>query len=550
VRIAIYARYSSDLQKEASIEDQVRLCRERADQLGGEVVKVYTDAAISGTRLQNRPGIGSLLEDIHAQPPPFDTVISEALDRLSRDQEDIAGLFKRLAHLDIKILTLSEGEVNELHIGLKGTMNALFLKDLAAKVRRGQRGRAEARRAAGGLSYGYSVVRNIGSDGEIERGLREIEPAQAAVIQRIFKEYVSGCSPRAIAVNLNREGIPSPRGGTWNASTINGHRRRLHGILQNPLYAGQMIYGRLTYRKNPETGARELRLVPPEKWVRVEMPELRIVSADLWEAAQNKRNQHSTDRPHKARRPRHLLSGLVRCGACGGAYTMRSSDRLGCVAHRESGTCSSARTITLIELERRVLGGLKERLLAPDVFAKFTDEYSAELLRLKAGRSEQEISLERRLASASRRIDRIVEAIEEGTASRTLRSRLGALEVEKQQFDAERQALDVTPQLVDLHPNLPKMYRRQLANLEVTLEQSPTERAAVGQILRSIIERITVHPGAKRGETEIEVEGCIAAILEFARQPSGGSKPSKSVAMMVPRGGIEPPTRGFSVRFQ
>jgi DNA invertase Pin-like site-specific DNA recombinase len=74
----------------------------------------------------------------------FTHLYAEALDRLSRDQEDVAGLFKRLRHVDVTLITLSEGEISELHVGLKGTMNALFLKDLADKVRRGQRGRVGA----------------------------------------------------------------------------------------------------------------------------------------------------------------------------------------------------------------------------------------------------------------------------------------------------------------------------------------------------------------------------------------------------------------------
>ena len=212
MKAVIYARYSSDLQSKASIEDQVRVCRERADKMDFEVVDVFTDPALSGSRLQNRPSIQKLLERARA-PGSFDVVITEALDRLSRDQEDIAGLFKRLAHLDIRIHTLSEGDINELHVGLKGTMNALFLKDLANKVRRGQRGRAEASRAAGGLSYGYRVLREIGANGEVERGRREIDPEAARIIRRIFEEYVAGRSPRAIAADLNREGVPSPRGG-------------------------------------------------------------------------------------------------------------------------------------------------------------------------------------------------------------------------------------------------------------------------------------------------------------------------------------------------
>src|ERR1700730_2584960 len=77
--------------------------------------------------------------------------------RLSRDQEDIAGLYKRMAYADVKIVTLSEGEVTHLHVGLKGTMNALFLKDLADKTRRGQRGRIELGKSGGGNAYGYET---------------------------------------------------------------------------------------------------------------------------------------------------------------------------------------------------------------------------------------------------------------------------------------------------------------------------------------------------------------------------------------------------------
>ena len=129
MRAAIYARYSSDLQSEASIEDQVRLCRERGERDGHEIIQVFNDYAISGSNLINRPGILSLMAA--AKDGLFELVYAEALDRISRDQEDIAAIYKRLAHNNIKIVTLSEGEVNELHVGLKGTMNAMFLKDLA-----------------------------------------------------------------------------------------------------------------------------------------------------------------------------------------------------------------------------------------------------------------------------------------------------------------------------------------------------------------------------------------------------------------------------------
>ena len=127
----IYARYSSDLQNAASIEDQVRLCKERLDQDQIKVRDVFIDRAVSGSSLHTRAGIKALLDEVARST--VDVVIAEALDRLSRDQEDIARIYKRLSFGQVTLMTLAEGEINELHIGLKGTMNAPFLKDLPIK---------------------------------------------------------------------------------------------------------------------------------------------------------------------------------------------------------------------------------------------------------------------------------------------------------------------------------------------------------------------------------------------------------------------------------
>src|ERR1035437_9087390 len=144
LRAVIYARYSSENQREASIDDQISLCRERISLEGWTLINAFGDAAISGATT-TRPGYQALIEG--AREAAFDVVVAEALDRLSRDQEDVAALFKRMQFAGIKIITLAEGEISELHVGLKGTMNALFLKDLAQKTHRGLRGRVEAGRS-------------------------------------------------------------------------------------------------------------------------------------------------------------------------------------------------------------------------------------------------------------------------------------------------------------------------------------------------------------------------------------------------------------------
>lgn len=92
-RTAIYARYSTDLQRDTSIEDQIRLCEKKLREAGGQIYQSYTDHAVSGASLM-RPGIQMLMQD--AAAGRFDQVFAEALDRISRDQEDIAAVYKRL----------------------------------------------------------------------------------------------------------------------------------------------------------------------------------------------------------------------------------------------------------------------------------------------------------------------------------------------------------------------------------------------------------------------------------------------------------------------
>ena len=92
MRAVVYARSSSDQQRDASIEDQVRICKELIAREGWTLTQVYVDRALTGAS-SLRPGYQKLLQD--AQCAECEVIVAEALDRLSRDQEDIAGLFKR-----------------------------------------------------------------------------------------------------------------------------------------------------------------------------------------------------------------------------------------------------------------------------------------------------------------------------------------------------------------------------------------------------------------------------------------------------------------------
>jgi site-specific DNA recombinase len=537
MRHAIYARYSSDLQNANSIDDQLRLCRERVAQLGGTVAGVYTDAAISGASTLNRPGLQHLLED--ARAGLFDRVMAEALDRLSRDQEDVAGIFKRLAYGDIGIFTLSEGEVSELHIGLKGTMNALFLKDLAAKVKRGQRGCLESGRIPGGLCYGYRVALAVNGS-QVERGRREIVPEEAAIIRRIFKEYVVGISPRRIAHRLNAEGVKGPRGGRWMTSAIQGNRARRNGLLYNEMYIGRVVYNRNSFRKDPETGKRVSRLNLEKDWKIFEAPALRILSDEEWQAAQNFRRVINYQ-ISGTKRAKHILSGLLKCGVCGGAYTLGSADRFRCTVHRESGdaACTNGRTIAPAVLESRLFKGLETRFLGADAFAHYVKIYREERVRLKADAERHESTRQRELNSLNLKINRMVAAIADGTDTPAMRGQLK--DMEARAGDLRRLPV-VEGNVVDLHPNIAEVYRAKVAELRTAMDQGEEGRAKVARALRSILTEIRITPENERGRVHIDLCGWIPSLLQFAASWEQEPVAAGTVIALVAGGGFEPPT--------
>jgi len=466
MRAVVYARYSSDQQREASIDDQIRLARAHIEDRGWTFFQAYSDRATSAASAL-RPGYQRLLAD--ARDRQFDVVVAEALDRLSRDQEDVAALYKRLSFAGIRIVTLAEGEISELHVGLKGTMNALFLKDLAQKTHRGLQGRVEAGRSGGGNSYGYDVVKRVAEDGEPVRGERQINPQQAAIVRRIFAEYAAGSSPKVIARALNREKVSGPRGTDWAASTIHGQRRRGNGILNYELYIGRIVWNRLRFIKDPETGRRVARLNPESARITCHVPELRIIDQGLWDRVKARQGAmvakisgHGV-RIEDRRRPRYLFSGLLKCGSCCGGFVKYSHDRLGCATARTKGTCDNLLTIKRPFVEACVLNGLRDHLMDPSVCEIFCEEYTRHLNELRMGRNAASQGYRSELDKVTRDLDRLVQAILDGVPGSRVKDRMAELEARKAELEALLAEAIEEPVL--LHPNLAQLYRQQVARL-------------------------------------------------------------------------------------
>ena len=549
-RVAIYARFSSDHSRETSADDQIRVCRERALREGWDVVGDYADLAISGQDIR-RPGMTAMLGDLAAGR--FDIVLAEALDRIARDQEDSARIYKLVRFAGARMITLAQGEISELHIGLAGTMDALEVRKMADKIRRGARGSVSRGRVPAGVTYGYRATPVLKADGTVDRGLREIVPEQAEIVRRIFRHYVSGLSPRSIVQRLNADRIPAPAGGKWGSSTLTGSRARQHGILRNPLYVGRIVYGRVTMLRNPDSRKRVSRIAAADDLSTALVAELAIVDQATWDAAQLILEGRGRG-PLQARpRMRRLLSGLVKCGRCDSSYVVISANRWGCAGERYKAICDNNWRIDGEELEERVVAVLTDQLMSPEAMAKAHRDYHVERAAIAREEGRARARIGQRLATLEREIANLVSALALGKAELPeLVEAIGARRAEREALQAELAEIAAMP-VISLFPEIQEAYRQRIEAL-ARLVRQPGQEEAIVQI-RSLIQCVTITPVAVRaenrrrslpGDLSIDVLTSLQAAMDLAQPvPRAPRRGSISTVQVVAEEGLEPPTRGL-----
>ena len=477
----------------------------------------------------------------------FDVIVSEALDRLSRDQEDTAHIFKRAEYTDVEIDTLSEGIVNSLHIGITSTMNAMQVKETARKVKRGMQGRVLAGKSAGGIPYGYRTVKKFDAEGNLIRGDREIVDEQAEIILRILESYASGMSPKAIAKELNDEGVPSPTKKQWSQSSINGHRQRGTGILNNEAYVGVLVWNRQKFVKNPSTGKREPRFNPQEEWVLYDVPEWRIVPQELWDRVKERQKAMKPigEKFWKAKRPKYLLSGLLKCGECGGGFAKANHDRYGCATRANKGTCDNTLKIKASDLEARVTHALNKTLMDPELCGVFADEYVKHMNDLRRRQNETVDRYKAKLEKNIKAQKTIIEAIKEGLLTEQMKEETKALAMEELDLKRKIETADELPPM--LHPAMGEHYRKQVTQA-IQLLNSENDKTEAHEILRELIEKVVLTPNNDRSELIVDLHGDLAGIMSMATNAEN-SKVSNGydvmVGKLVAEEGLEPPTRGL-----
>lgn len=519
-KVAIYARYSTNLQTFKSIEDQIELCRVYAAKQGWEVVATYHDAERSGTTTVGRDGLFSMMAA--ADRGEFVIVLVEDVDRLSRNAADTHGLVDELAAVDVTVCTVGSGVMSNWEVAFKAVSNADYVKQLGMKTRRGQEGTVKSGRISGSVAYGYNKAFKI--DGE--NGHREIDAQEAGIVRRIFENYDSGVSTIDICKALNAEGIPGPRNKPWSAGTLTGTKALSTGILRNTTYVGKFKWGKTSRKRISRTGKVKVKPTKAADWLVSDRPDLRILDDALFERVQDRLESRSHGHFSQYRAPDYLFTRKTVCGVCGGSCALLNK-RIGCMGRSRKGTCTNGRRVKREDLEEAVLSGLIEQILQPEIIEGCIADYRAEFANAMAEQQTRAEFRKGRLEDLEKQIANVMAQVRSGGgsgfAADLLAKELERLGAEQEQLlREERAAPQIAP--LDLDENaIVERLTALLTDLRTALEGSDKEAVRARDIIRSMIDRIVITPidegkvdGRGAGAVQLTVEGSLSRLLDHA----------------------------------
>ena len=482
MRIAIYARYSSELQNHKSTSDQVADCmRYIAKNFEDyEQPVIFKDDAVSGQSSHNRQGYQELLDCVREKE--FDIIVAEGLDRLARNAMDNNLFFKICEYRRIRIFTIQENEIDILKVSLKGVMNEMYTQSLGLQVKRSQRNRAMEGKIFG-LSYGYKI--KIENGREVV-GDREIVPEQAKVIHEIFSLFADGHSLGSIVHYLNSSNIPSPSGRKWTKNSLSGSRKRRDGILHKEIYRGNATWNLTSLNINPETKGINYDINEEAEQVSFSREDLRIISEELWARCVERKNALKKRSKVARKRLVNPWHRLIYCGLCMSKKTLANRERYVCSGYRSYRSCTNARGKQRKDILEMAFEHIREDFKEINI-----DTLASTISAQKQGGEDIEATKE--LAELNTTIDSLVSLIgEKNIHMEELVTKLD--ELNKRRFELNQNAKKIAPVSAK---KVATVIATALKKLEWDLRE-PQTTDENHLLLKSLIETIVFTPTSTR----------------------------------------------------
>lgn len=521
-RVAIYSRYSTDRQKQSSIEGQERLCAAYSADRKWEEFKRFSDSERSGTTTMGRAGLFEMLAA--AERGEFDVLLVEDIDRTSRDAADMHQIAKELDELDIVICTVAGGVVTNIELAFKAVQNQEFIKQVVEKSKRGQELAVSQGRMSGSIPYGYRKVTKLNARGEPINGLREPHPERAAILQRAHKEFDAGRSTFKICATLNAEGVRGPKGKQWRPGALLGNRHGGLGLLRNPIYIGEYQFRKTSRRRRK--GKMKMRFTALSERMITQHPELAIIDKDLWDRNQA-RLAENFDRPfHTKRKVQYVFTGKVHCGVCRSTCIV-SDGKYVCTGRQQKGICSNPRRVPREAVETSIFNRIKVHVLNTAVLGPALTAFREEVERTRADFAAKIESQVGRLKDIDQRIANLMVQLggagEASFASQLLMGELERLGAEKRGLDRQvKQAPPPRPPAGDVQAIIASI-SNTLGTLHQALQNDDAEASRAKELLRGLITRIVLTPtpgsvtdGRGAGNMTVTVEGPMAALIDLS----------------------------------
>ncbi len=561
---AIYARKSTEQNgvgdEEKSVTRQIEHSRAYAARKGWTVADehVYVDDGVSGAEFVKRPGFLRLMNALKPKPP-FQALIMSEESRLGREQIETGYALKHIIDAGVRVFFYLEDRERTLDSAMDKVM--LSLTNFAAEVERekaqqrtydAMARKAKAGHVTGGRVYGYDNVEVLapgpGLDGRPKRlhVERRIKPEQAAVVRRIFEWCAAGKGLKAIAKMLTAESVPPPRNDAkgWAPSA-------LREMLYRSLYRGQLVWNQTRRVDRNGTNRKEQR--PESERFTVDVPDLRIVSDELWGAAHARLARTRAaygrvsggklgGRPEAGTESQYLLTGFIECAPCRGGFHVlkrRSVRRLrryyGCTYHRNRGdrVCPNGLLAPLEVADAAVVTLLQRDVLSPAVVTTVIEK----AIRLRAATPDtlraEHLHLERDLRRLEGELARLADAVASGEMLPSLMQAIRERERRRAELQARLEHLDGLGKVVE-HLDRGRLARELAARLTDWQGLIAGQPIQARQLLRQfLVGRLVFTP--RQDEH--------GAYYEFTGRASYGKLLAGLVVAtgVVPGGGLEPP---------